>query len=355
MAVKIELKNITKKFGDYVAVNNINACIDPAELVSLLGPSGCGKTTLLRMIAGLEIPTSGKIYFDGEEVEKIKVHKRNTAMVFQNYAIFPHKTVKENIMYGLRMRKMPKDEIEERVAKAVEIVSIQGLEKRYPSQLSGGQQQRVALARAIVYDPDVLLLDEPLSALDKKLRDQMRFELRRIQQQVGITTVFVTHDQEEAMGLSDRIIIMDKAMVVQEGTPLDVYKNPKNAYVANFLGSSNFLQGTIRNHDGKTWMLLADETEIMVPFNEQNGAEVEIAIRPQSISFRRNEDTDNVLQVQYVASSYLGINTRYLLRYQGKDLMAETLNLNIADTNFQAEDNATIPVYFAPYNIIRLK
>lgn len=355
MAVKIELKNITKRFGNYTAVDSINLVVNPKEFVCFLGPSGCGKTTTLRMIAGLETPDEGKIYFDGKEVEKTKVYERNTGMVFQNYALFPHKTVRENIVYGLRMRKTPPEIIEEKLEWAMRLVSIESMGDRYPSQLSGGQQQRVALARALVYDPDVLLLDEPLSALDKKLRDQMRFELKRIQQEVGITTIFVTHDQEEAMAVADRIIIMDRARIVQEGVPHEIYMRPESLYVANFLGTSNVFSGTGRRIEARNCMQLDDGSVINVPFDVSEGEAIKVSIRPQAMSFENIAGHDNKIAVTYVDYTYLGVNTRHMTKFADLNVMVESMNSGVDNISVAYRKGETINLYFSSKNLIKME
>src|SRR5512145_2930129 len=243
----LTLENITKVFptrgniGEVIAVQDVNLEIQKGELVTLLGPSGCGKTTTLRMIAGFEFPTSGRIVLDGKEINPLPPHKRDMSMVFQSYALFPHLTVFENIAYGLNVQKLSKKTITERVGRVLDLVHLQGYGDRAPGQLSGGQQQRVALARALVMEPKVLLMDEPLSNLDAKLREVMRTEIRRIQQTLGITSVYVTHDQAEAMTLSDRIVVMHQGRIVQIGTAAEIYRRPANRFVADFIGKANFL------------------------------------------------------------------------------------------------------------------
>ena len=244
--VSVKLRNIRKTFGEVVALDNVSLDIKDGELFTLLGPSGCGKTTLLRIIAGLEFPDDGKVLFNDRDVTYVKASKRNTAMVFQNYALWPHMTVFENIAFGLQIRKYPKDEIKKKVYNILRLVRLEGLEKRFPGQLSGGQQQRVALARALVVEPDVLLLDEPLSNLDAKLRIEMREEIRRIQKEIGITTIYVTHDQEEALTISDRVAVMNRGRVLQVGTPIEIYRDPKNEFVASFIGKSTLLRGVLK-------------------------------------------------------------------------------------------------------------
>ena len=243
--VGIKIDNVTKRFGDVAAVDSASIEIAKGELFFLLGPSGCGKTTLLRLIAGFHAPDEGRIWFDDRPIDDVPAHKRNTAMVFQNYALWPHMTVAENVAYGLDVRRVPAQEKSERVAKALDIVRMAGLGERKPNQLSGGQQQRVALARALVIEPDAILLDEPLSNLDAKLRIEMREEIRRIHRQTGITTVYVTHDQKEALSMAQRMAVMRDGRIEQVGAPRAVYGKPRNAFVAQFIGEINFIEGTL--------------------------------------------------------------------------------------------------------------
>jgi putative spermidine/putrescine transport system ATP-binding protein/spermidine/putrescine transport system ATP-binding protein len=254
----VTLTNIEKKFGAFTAVHPMSLEIPEGEFVTLLGPSGCGKTTTLRMIAGLLDPTSGKIAIKGREVNDIPIHKRNLGIVFQNYALFPHKTIAENVGFGLRYRNVPKDEAARRVQEALDLVQLPDVGDRYPSALSGGQQQRIALARAIVIEPDVLLLDEPLSALDANLREDMRVELKRIQHRIGVTSIFVTHDQAEALAMSDQIVVMSDGRVEQVGPPEAVYNAPATEFVANFLGASNILPARCISRANGTAMLEAE-------------------------------------------------------------------------------------------------
>src|SRR5512136_2760830 len=247
------LEHLTKKFpargkqvGEVNAVDDVSISIEKGEFVTLLGPSGCGKTTTLRLIAGFEFPTSGHIIVDNQRLEEVPPNRRDMAMVFQSYAIFPHLNVYENIAYGLNVQRRPQAEIKQRVDHVLELVELTGLEGRAPNQLSGGQQQRVALARALVMEPKVLLMDEPLSNLDAKLREQMRTEIRRIQKRLGITRVYVTHDQVEAMTLSDQIVVMDQGKIEQVGAPDEIYRRPRTRFVADFIGRANFVEGVIR-------------------------------------------------------------------------------------------------------------
>ncbi len=249
--VNLRLENVSKYFGRFKAVDSVTLDIRKGEVFTLLGPSGCGKTTTLRIIAGFEIPEEGRVLFNGRDVTLEKPYKRGVAMVFQNYALWPHMTVFDNVAYGLKIKKLPKDEVRRKVMWALDLVGLSGLERRYPLQLSGGQQQRVALARAIVVEPSVLLLDEPLSNLDAKLRLRMREEIVSLQRKLGITTIYVTHDQEEAMSISSRIAVMNKGKVLQVGSPIDVYMKPKDLFVATFIGRSTMLRGVISKSIGK--------------------------------------------------------------------------------------------------------
>ncbi|MCD2256329.1 ABC transporter ATP-binding protein [Lactobacillus sp. CC-MHH1034] len=246
----LELQHIYKSFDDFVALDNINIKLDQGKFYSFLGPSGSGKTTVLRIVAGLILADRGKVLFDGQDISKLPAEKRKVNTVFQNYALFPHLNVFDNVAFGLRLKRMPQDELQERVMQALKTIQLNGYEDRMISELSGGQQQRVAIARAIVNEPRLLLLDESLSALDQKLRQQMQYELRSLQQRLGITFLFVTHDQEEALAMSDEIIVMNEGRIQQSGTPVDIYDEPINHFVANFIGESNIVPGTmIRDYE----------------------------------------------------------------------------------------------------------
>ncbi len=307
---RVRLENITKVYGSVVAVDRVTLEIESGELFTLLGPSGCGKTTTLRIIAGFEVPEEGKIYFDDEDVTFLKPYRRNTAMVFQNYALWPHMTVFDNIAYGLRIKKLPQEEIRRRVKWALELVKLEGLENRYPLQLSGGQQQRVALARALVVEPRVLLLDEPLSNLDAKLRIEMREEIKKLQRKLGITTVYVTHDQLEAMSISDRIAVMNKGKVLQYGPPRQVYFRPTSLFVADFLGRSNILYGKAgKQHDGYIDVYIPDldATLTGVPVREITSNNVAVVIRPEIARLvERNQQVENKLTGKIDLAMFLG-------------------------------------------------
>jgi spermidine/putrescine ABC transporter ATP-binding subunit len=311
--VNIRTVDVIKKFGDFAALRGVSLNIKDGEFFTILGPSGCGKTTFLRCLAGFERVDDGRIYFDDQDVTYLPPHKRNTGMVFQNYALWPHMTVYENIAYGLKIRKVPKKEIDERVKNILKLVHLEGMENRSPHQLSGGQQQRVALARALVINPKVLLLDEPLSNLDAKLRLEMRAELKRLQKQLGITTVYVTHDQEEAMSISDRLAVMDIGVVKQVGTPEDVYNRPRDMFVADFIGQGTFIRGEIIEIDkgrllveleeglGRVYAYPSDPTNI-----PREGDKVLIAIRPENFILNggsnMNKFTIDVYHVSFLGS-----------------------------------------------------
>ena len=286
----VRLEHISKLYPDpktgekFYAVNDTSLTIEPGSFVTLLGPSGCGKTTTLRMIAGFESPDEGEIYLGDEPINELTPNKRDTAMVFQSYALLPHYNVFDNVAYGLKLRHVGKDEIRERVMNILRLVELEGMEGRMTNQLSGGQQQRVALARALVIEPSVLLFDEPLSNLDAKLRVSMRTEIRRIQQEVGITAIYVTHDQSEAMAISDNIIVMDKGVVAQMGSPREIYYHPKNEFVADFIGEANFLRGEMIAMEGDRAVLNVDGEKVRVQAREgmEIGQRYSVVLRPEA-------------------------------------------------------------------------
>jgi spermidine/putrescine transport system ATP-binding protein len=317
----IELVGVEKTFssaaGDVRAVEHVDLSIAEGEFFSLLGPSGCGKTTTLRMVAGFEEPTSGRILLHGRDMVGVPPYRRDVNMVFQQYALFPHMDVFENVAFGLRRKKVPKDEIRRRVTEALRLVELEGREQRRPRQLSGGQQQRVALARALVNRPRALLLDEPLGALDLKLRQAMQLELKRIQREVGITFVYVTHDQEEALTMSDRLVVMNAGRIEQLGSPRELYEHPGTRFVANFIGTSNIITGRL-DRKGDGWALSGlgpDERVMVAEADVQPGREVEIAVRPEKIVLRAEGDPPArdscALRAKVTEVVYLGTSTQY--------------------------------------------
>jgi ABC-type Fe3+/spermidine/putrescine transport system ATPase subunit len=282
----VELKGIAKSFGDVQAVKQVDLSFEEGTFTTLLGPSGCGKTTILRMVAGLETPSAGDILIKGNRVNDVPIHRRNLGLVFQNYALFPHKTIEQNVAFGLKYRGVEKAEMSRRVKQALDIVRLPGVERRLPAQLSGGQQQRIALARAIVIEPDVLLLDEPLSALDANLREEMRVELKAIQRNIGITTIFVTHDQEEALSMSDNVVVMDHGVVEQVGAPDEVYRWPETRFVADFLGHSNIMKGkTEATANGQAEVRLENGLTVRAATGvAATGTEVEVVVRAHKVA-----------------------------------------------------------------------
>ncbi|MEZ4618237.1 MAG: ABC transporter ATP-binding protein [Caldilineaceae bacterium] len=331
--IAVELRNIVKQFPDgangiFTAVDNVNLQIYDGEFFSLLGPSGCGKTTTLRMIAGLELPTRGSILIHGKEMANEPAFRRPVNTVFQRYALFPHMSVRENVAFGLKMRKTKKSEIADRVNEVLTLVRLEAMSSRRPDQLSGGQQQRVALAQALVNRPEVLLLDEPLAALDLKLRQAMREELKRIQKQVGITFIFVTHDQEEALTMSDRIAVMNDGVALQVGKPYDIYEDPTSRFVADFIGETNFINGTLLSTDGTNYRVQLDNgTQTLVDCDvvqTSPGAKVTIAIRPEKIFLGGGEaptDLENAYSGQVEEIIYIGTDTYYHVRLPGEVLI----------------------------------
>jgi iron(III) transport system ATP-binding protein len=321
------LENLSKEFvgrggeGIVRAVDQANINIEEGEFVTLLGPSGCGKTTTLRLIAGFEFPTEGRIVLDGEVINQQPPNQRDMAMVFQSYAIFPHLKVFENIAYGLKIQRLSRDVMREKVRRVLELTELTGLENRAPNALSGGQQQRVALARALVMEPKVLLMDEPLSNLDAKLREVMRTEIRRIQQTLGITSVYVTHDQIEAMTLSDRIVVMNQGWIEQIGSPQEIYRKPRTAFVADFIGSTNFVEGMVRGIDGDMVALDVLGQILTIPKSDsplEVGKSARLVVRPEAIQV-----VEQGGQFQGVIrwASYLGSLVEYQVEVAGQRLL----------------------------------
>ncbi len=313
MAVAIHIKNTKKQYEDNVVIHDLSLDIKPGELFTLLGPSGCGKTTLLRMIAGFNSIEAGTIAFDDQIINRIPVYKRNFGMVFQNYAIFPNMTVYRNIEYGLKNKKLPKEEIKRRVAEIMETVQITQYRDRYPDKLSGGQQQRVALARAIVVKPQVLLMDEPLSNLDAKLRIEMREAIRDIQKQIGITTVYVTHDQEEALAISDRIAVMDKGDIQQIEVPEQIYLRPYNTFVADFIGHSNRIVGVVKEQNAKETVICMPAGPDIVVENLKplkKDEEILVYVRPEEFTF---DLKGNGMPATVLVKRFLGKYIQYIM------------------------------------------
>jgi ABC-type Fe3+/spermidine/putrescine transport system ATPase subunit len=328
-APHLKVEHVTKSFGHVVAVDDVSFEIPRGAFATLLGPSGCGKTTTLRMIAGFYDPERGDILLGGKRINNLPAHRRGTAMVFQDYALFPHMTVKDNVSYGLRLGGVSKDERERRVAETLQFVGLTGLGDRWPSQLSGGQQQRVAVARALVLRPEILLLDEPLSNLDAKLRVQLRWELRTLQQQLKMTFVYVTHDQDEALSLSDWIAVMNAGKVEQHGTPWEIYYKPRTAFLADFVGAVNLVPGTVREIGGGQAVVAFGERSIRVPVPPdtelRTGGEVKLCVRPEALGLApRGATTDGAALPGRVArKAFLGDLMRYWVTVDGREWLVD--------------------------------
>jgi putative spermidine/putrescine transport system ATP-binding protein len=321
----LTLTNISKKFNQTIAVDDFNLEVEPGEFVSFLGPSGCGKTTTLRMIAGFEMPTSGTIQIKNEEITFRPPNQRNVGMVFQSYALFPNMTVGENIGFGLKVAHRAQAEIQERVEEMLALIHMQQFGKRYPYQMSGGQQQRVALARALAIRPQVLLLDEPLSALDAKIRLSLRNEIRAIQQKLGITTIYVTHDQEEALSLSDRVVVMSEGRIEQIGTPFEIYNFPKTRFVASFVGTLNVIDAVVVDRNG---ILRLDNQEVTLacPLAANPGDTIQMALRPELISMQANTPDANHLNGRIERITFLGSIVRIQVSLNTQRLFLDTFN-----------------------------
>jgi spermidine/putrescine ABC transporter ATP-binding subunit len=324
----VELIGLRKTYRNVVAVDDISLEIAKGEFLFLLGPSGCGKTTTLRMVGGLEEPSAGTIRIQGRNVNGVPPEKRDTATVFQRWALFPHKTIRENVGFGLKMRKHPRQKIRKMVDRYLAMVDLADYGDRYPSQLSGGQKQRVALARALIVEPAVLLLDEPLSALDLKLRQQMRFEIKRIQKELGVTTIFVTHDQTEALAMADRIVIMHQGRIEQIGSPSDVYFHPVNKFVSDFIGEMNFLKGRLAREAQAAVLTLADGHRIALPETPAGdlSGPVNLAVRPEKIVIKRRREAAAgkvMLEGRLLDVTFLGQLLRFHVAVAGETLMVD--------------------------------
>lgn len=329
---QVNLKNITKYFGSFKAIDNLTLEINDGEFFTLLGPSGCGKTTTMRVVAGFIDPQEGDVYFEDKRMNSVPAHKRNTGMVFQDYALFPNMSIYDNVAYGLKARKESKKDIDRKVNAMLEKVELGGLTRRYPNALSGGQQQRVALARALVIEPEVLLMDEPLSNLDAKLRINMREVIKRLQKEVGITTIFVTHDQEEAVSVSDRVAVMRQGCIEQIGSPMDVYRNPANRFVAGFIGSANLIEArVVSSNNGKDMAVLdIDGEEIQVSNTKKLSSNVLCCLRPEEIYIvDGNDEGVNTLKGRVVSVMFMGSMVKYRIQaFEGIELKVEKQNID---------------------------
>ena len=342
----LELTGVQKRFGAATAaVENFNLSAERGEFVSFLGPSGCGKTTTLRMIAGFEAPTAGTITLDGKDITNRPANKRNVGMVFQSYALFPNMTVADNIGFGLKVRKRPRDEIKKRVAELLELINLPDKGSRFPFQLSGGQQQRIALARALAFEPTVLLLDEPLSALDAKIRVALRLEIRAIQRKLGITTVYVTHDQEEALSLSDRVVVMSEGRIEQIGTPFEIYNFPSTSFVASFVGTLSLIPGTIVDASTGALRIGGQPIRIARKFEGAAGRSVTLALRPEMTSLGAGADGMNRVSGRVTDVSFLGSIVRIRVALGGDGAVIALDEFNEPTLQLPAVDS-TITISF---------
>lgn len=353
----LRLLNIVKKYGKLAAVDDLSLEVKEGELLTLLGPSGCGKTTVLRSISGFVAVDSGDVFIGNRRVTDVLPEKRGIGLVFQNYALWPHMTVFQNLAFGLELKKMPKDKIKAKVEESLAMVKLEGHEDRYPRQLSGGQQQRVALARALVLEPDILLLDEPLSNLDALLREQMRFEIAQIHKQYGITTVYVTHDQTEAMVISDRIVVLDRGRMMQLGKPVDIYSRPANKFVAGFMGTTNFIHGKVADFYDD-YMVVTTESGLSLygkGSGLERGQEVDVAIRPENIDFMPASKTSsgkknlNVFDAKVVRASYVGELIDYQLEIKDSLIRAK------GDVRRRLAEGETVKIHLDPDQLAVLR
>ncbi len=351
----LKVKNLSKNFGKVKAVQEVSFEATEGEVLSLLGPSGCGKTTMLRCIAGFENPDQGEIYLDNRKITPFPPEKRGIGMVFQNYALWPHMTVYGNLAFGLQIKKVPKDEITKKIKKVLDMVQLEGYENRYPRQMSGGQQQRIAMARALVFEPEIMLLDEPLSNLDAQLREEMRFEFTELQRKLGITAIYVTHDQAEALVISDKILILDQGKMIQFGRPKEIYSNPKNKFVAGFIAVTSFIDGRIDSftEEKKKVIVKTDDGLVIHGFNNSFdiGKKVSVAMRMNVIKFIQDENksdknTVNIFKGKIIQSSYLG----NIIDYKIKVSNWEVRTKSDAKYNFKVGEEVTF--YLSPEDII---
>ncbi len=318
----VEFRSVTKRYGSVTAVDDISFTIEPGSLVTLLGPSGCGKTTTLRLIAGLEMASSGRILIGGKDVTRLSAAERDVSMVFQSYALFPHLSVLENVAYGPTVQGLPKHRAREMALEKLALVGLQGLERRSPSELSGGQQQRVAVARALVLEPQVLLFDEPLSNLDAKLRRRVRDDIRELQKRLNLTVAYVTHDQEEALAVSDRIIVMSDGRIAQSGTPRQLYEEPANLFVADFIGDANLVDGVVVEERGERALVRIDGITIEVPRRGAGLGPVRLAVRPTAVLLQRTGPGRQAVEGRIAKAAYLGKHAEYLVASPMGELFA---------------------------------
>ncbi|MEN8211263.1 MAG: ABC transporter ATP-binding protein [Thermodesulfobacteriota bacterium] len=348
MSKKLVLKDINKNFGSLIAVKDVNLTVDPGEFVCFLGPSGCGKTTLLRIITGFEKQSSGTLMYDNQDISDIIPQKRNFGIVFQSYALFPNMTVAENIAFGLKMRKAPKNLIEDRVEEMLNLMGLTEWKTHYPAQLSGGQQQRVALGRAIAIKPKVLLLDEPLSALDAKIRVRLRVVIKKLQKDLGITMIYVTHDQEEALSMADRVVIMENGDIKQVGTPWDIYRKPQSRFVAEFVGTSNFITGTHQNNT-----LKLGENQLKIDgINGSKNNKINVAIRPEKIELLTDEEItkdfepSNLVKVEIEVVTFLGAVVQLTFNIDGTEINVDVIEKRYEELGLTRGDSVNL--YFPP-------
>lgn len=349
--VIVKLENFSKSYNDKEIIKDINLDVYEGEFLTLLGSSGCGKTTILRSISGLDYPTSGTVYIDGEDVTNLEPQQRKVNTIFQNYALFPLMTVEDNIAFGLKMKKVPKDEIKKRVQEMIELVHLEGYEKRKPKELSGGEQQRVSIVRGLINNPKVLLLDEPLSALDLKLRKKMQIELKQIQKKLKITFIYVTHDQDEALSMSDRVVVLNNGKIEQIGSPVEVYEHPNSLYVADFLGEANVFAGeVIDTSPVRTTIKIKEDKEITVLSNSfKEGDKVNVIVRPENVLISKTERKTNCLEGKIQEQIYDGAFTKILIKVD-KQIIKTIISGN--DKLYETGEN--VYLYWTPEDAIVL-
>lgn len=354
--VCLELRDVVKKFDTVTAVDHVNLQINRGEFFSLLGPSGCGKTTLLRMVAGFEATTEGQILINGNDIAPLPPYKRPVNTVFQHYSLFPHMNIFQNIAFGLERKGTPKDQIEKTVTEALDLVQLKGFEKRRPSQLSGGQKQRVALARALVCRPEVLLLDEPLGALDMKLRKEMQVELKNLQEQLRITFIFVTHDQEEALVMSDRIAVMNAGRVEQVGNCADIFERPRTVFAANFMGATNLLDARLVRVDGQGTLSVDEGITFAVEPGDSAAGDVQFTVRPEKLLLTTDRINNRVcLPVRIEDEVYQGTNTSWIVGYKGKQLVVIEQNSTVAEFKARFSRGDAAFISWDPKHTVLLK